>query len=238
MTARRISEARRWVERTLERRRPREREWWITSHSVHEGAHAVAHSVLEQPFKYVALRFSKKTFGHLIYNPPFDTVHRAPDDPVVTEYNEHVLIIGYAGGAAERLFFPNDANKYGDKGDVREAERILRRLRPDKKERDAYRQHCRDEAWKLVNKHRRKIEKVAAALERWRILTDVEISWLINKPRVFAQHERDWPRVRREPEWHDIPGWRRLDRSHAWQEEREQRESDRYFNEETGDYYG
>lgn len=242
MTARRVSRARRWAEKAIERRRPRERKWFITSHSIHEGSHAVVHLVLDEPFNYVLLRRQKKTFGHLIYRPPLDIIHRPLNDPVAVEYNEHVLMIGYAGGAAERLFFRTMRTSMATRATCEKRNGSCAKFAPDKKERDAYRQYCRDEAWKLVNEHRDKIERVAAALERWRILTDFEISWLINKPRVFAKHERDWPRVRREPDWHDVPGWQRLDRSQAWQEERErqerQRENDTYFNEETGDYYG
>jgi hypothetical protein len=228
-----------WAKKAIERRRPRARKQRITFRSIHESAHAVGHLVFEQPFDFVMLRSSKNTFGHVLYHPPSDCVLRTPNDPVVVEYNEHTLIIAYAGGAAERLFFPRADDHYGDWGDLQMAERIIRKLHRDKKDRAAYRLHCRNEAWKLVNKHRRKIEKVAAALERWRVLTSYEVSWLINKPRVFAKHERDWPKVRREATWQETPGWRRLDRSHYWCEaQRRQREDDTFYDDETGDYYG
>ena len=228
-----------WAQKAIERRRPRMRKQRITYRSVHEAGHAVGHLVFEQPFDFVYLRATKKTFGQLISCPPADCTRRTPKDPVVVEFIEHMLIIDYAGGAAERLFFPSADNRYSDAGDLKMAERLLRKHYSNKEERDAYRQHCRDAAWKLVNKHRRKIEKVAAALERWRVLTDYEVNWLINKPRVFAKHERDWPKARREATWHETLGWWRLDRSHHWHEERRrQREDDAFYDEETGDFYG
>ena len=212
---------------------------------MHEAGHTVAFIVFDQPFDFVMLWRDKKTFGLITHRPPADTRLRPPDDPVVVEYTEHDLIMGYCGGAAVKLFFPQA--HLGDYGDVKQAERILRRLHPDdKNERDAYRDHCRNAAQKLVKKHRKKIERVAAALERWRLLTDYEVSWLIHKPRVFAKHERDWPKVRREATCEETPGMRRIDRSYYWQEaqrrQREKRmrqsEEDFYYNEDTGDVYG
>jgi hypothetical protein len=228
-----------WAKKAIERRRPRARKQRITYRSTHEGGHAVAHLVLEQPFDFVMLRKTKTAVGHLISYPPADSVLRTPKDPVFIEYIEHDLITTYAGGAAERLFFPSADDHYGDRGDLKMAERLLRKHYNNKDERDAYRLHCRNEAWWLVNKHRDKIERVAAALERWRILTDYEVNWIINKPRVFAKYERDWPKVRREATRQDIIGWWRIDRSHAWQEEQaRQREDDAFYDDETGDYYG
>jgi hypothetical protein len=180
----------------------------------------------------------EKTYGNFLYRRPPDCHGRPSDDPVVVEYIEHNLIMTYAAGAAERLFFPH-AHDYGDDLDIEIADEIIDKLHRSKKDRQAYRDHCQREARKLVKKHRDKIELVAAALERWRVLTDYEVYWLINKPRVFAKREREWPRVRREPTWRDFPGWRRLDRSRHWREERRrQREGDTYFNEENGDFYG
>jgi hypothetical protein len=221
-----------------ERRRPRARKWRLTRDSVHESGHAVAFLILDQPFDYVMLWRGKRTFGHMIHRPPADCLLRPPNDSVVVEYTEHELIMLYAAGAAVELFFPR-ANS-GAYGDVKMAERILRKLHPNnKKEREAYREHCKNETWKLVNKHRNKIERVAAALERWRVLTDYEVSWLITKPRVFAKHQRDWPRVRREATCEETPGMRRIDRSHYWREaQRRQREDDAFYDDETGDYYG
>lgn len=230
-----------WAKKAVERRRPRERKQRITSHSVHESGHAIAFLVLDQPFNFILLRSYEdefeKSFGSIVYGRPRDCCERSLDDPVVIEYVEHNLIMSYCGGAATQLFYPH-LRDLGDEIDVEIADQILRKLHR-KKDRDAYRKYCRHEVWKLVNKHRRKIEKVAAALERWRILTDYEVGWIINKPRVFAKHEREWPRVRREATWEKRPGWRRLDRSHYWREEQKRmRRDDAYFNEETGDYYG
>jgi hypothetical protein len=238
----------RWAKKAMDRRRPRRpRKRRITRDSVHEAGHTVAFIVFDQPFDFVMLWRDKKTFGLITHRPPGDILLRPPDDPVVVEYTEHELIMGYCGGAAVKLFFPQA--HLGDYGDVKQAERIFRRLHPDNKnERDAYREHCRNAAQELVKKHRDKIERVAAALERWRVLTDYEISWLIHKPRLFRRHEREWPRVRRGRGaiWQETPGWRRLDRSYYWREEQRrqrearqrQREDDAYYNEETGDYYG
>jgi hypothetical protein len=247
MTARKKSNARRWAEQAVKRRRPRRpRKRLITRQSVHEATHAVSFVVLDQPFDFVFLRSFKKTFGSILYRRPGDYYERPSNDPIVIEYNEHNLIMTLAAGAAERLFYPH-ARYFGDYFDLRHAKQIIRKIRHNKKDREAYLDHCRREAHKLVVKNRKKIERVAAALQRWRVLRDYEVSWIVNKPRAFAKYERDWPKVsKEEPPWHDFPGWSRIDRSHYWKEqqkkEREQRERQRahdaFYDDESGDYWG
>jgi hypothetical protein len=132
----RDSELRRWIVRGMKRRRPRDRKRRLFgSYAVHEVGHAIAYLVLDQPFKFVVLGTYKpghESFGHFIYGRPKDCFLRSPDDPVVVEYVEHNLIMTYAAGAAERLFFPH-ARSHGDKTDVEIAAKIIRKLRRGKK---------------------------------------------------------------------------------------------------------
>lgn len=93
--------------REAEMTRKERKDWMV---AIHEAGHAVAIVILGEDFDLVTIVPGEGTGGHVATTRP-DDIHDAwesgdRDNPRVAQWAEHEIIHTYAGGEAQRLFFP------------------------------------------------------------------------------------------------------------------------------------